>query len=146
MVLAACLASTAAAGVLACGEPVSPPQVISEFGLASLGGEPLPAAPWAGGTARILGDTLRLRLGGTGVRILVQRAAPGAAELRSVDDFAWVVEDDTLKISFPCPPDALALCVAPPHIRGHLSGPLAFVTDIAIPYSLQAIYQPIGIR
>ena len=94
--------------------------------LRQMAGEALPGVITSpGGTIRFDADTLHLRPDGTGLQVtrLFMIPANGVAhEERWEARITYQLRGDGLEISYVCPPEEFAICTAPPHYRGSLSG------------------------
>jgi len=106
---------------LACGEPLSPGDVVGIYALQRVASEPLPAVLFTNDyvTVRVFADTLRLSLDSRRMRVFVGVSEPAGAgqpvePLRWESAFGFTIIGDRIEVAFACPPNAN--CVAPPHL------------------------------
>jgi hypothetical protein len=108
------------------GEPLNPdpgaPQWSTAYVLRSAGGAAVPAV-WISNesvTITVVADTIRLREGGQGHRVLVEEYREGTPaaprQRREAGRFDYARRADRIEISLPCAD--IASCVAPPHSSG----------------------------
>lgn len=112
--------------IVGCGdEPLAPSEVADTYVLLSINGDPLPAPAGYQGPADegiiVIADTLRLAADGTGslVRVLemgfVQLDSEGQRS-RIETPLHFETTSGGVAITFDCPPNALAVCLAGPHL------------------------------
>ncbi|HUG42579.1 MAG TPA: hypothetical protein VMM12_19095 [Longimicrobiales bacterium] len=109
----------AAAG---CADPIEPADFAGAYELDAVAGEPLPAVLIEHETFRfhVHSDHLILNADGTGSRVTTgaadQMDGMPAKDVSWETDLVFHVVDQRIEIEFVCPPDALMLCIAPPHL------------------------------
>ena len=116
---------------LGCGdEPLAPTAVAGTYVLLSIDGDPLPAstaygAP-AGGSVEVIADTLSLAADGTGSIVTVKKVpdypGPGdTSEISILSELRYETSGGGIAITYYCPPNALMLCIAGPHLTARLT-------------------------
>jgi hypothetical protein len=91
--------------------------------LRSIAGVPLPAeyAPNVEFKGRKLADTLFLNANGTGELHSTSEESLGGRVLLSDAPVTYQRQGNDLEVSYVCPPNALILCLAPPHLIGKVT-------------------------
>jgi hypothetical protein len=94
--------------------------------LRSLAGSPPPVVGNQAANLIVIGDTIRLRAGGTGVEtgveVVIDATLPeGELKRRYERAFEYRLEGNRIEVEFPCPRNAFTLCAASPHYVGTLS-------------------------
>jgi hypothetical protein len=132
--------SLAALLATACSdEPLAPSEVAGTYALLSINGNALPAPAGyegpADGSVTVLADTLRLAADGSGSLVRVEQPGPDPSSVvRHESPLHYETTEGGIALTFECPPDALMLCVAGPHLTARLG-----------PSGLTAI-RPLGTR
>jgi hypothetical protein len=112
----------------ACGSATSPAEWSGSYVLVSIDGSALPGLNFSNEavTLTVIADTLRLLDASSGEQARTQDALwPDSNETERVSQhstFTYEVRRNRLELAYDCPPNALALCIAPPHGRGRLAG------------------------
>ena len=127
----ALLVSLATLLALGCGdEPLAPSAVAGTYVLLSINGDPLPASTAYGspadGSVEVIADTLRLAADGTGSIVTVNKMGdypnPGdTSEVSIASELRFETSEGGIAVSYYCPPNALMLCLAGPHMTARLS-------------------------
>ncbi|MGH7631933.1 MAG: hypothetical protein ACREOF_21570 [Gemmatimonadales bacterium] len=111
-------------------------------------GDALVPAVWISNesvTVTVVADTIRLREGGRGDRVLVekyQEETPMAPRTRrEAGGFDYVRRGDRIEITLPCAD--MASCVAPPHFVGRIT-PDGLVFERALNYRTPLRYERVG--
>lgn len=143
----------AAALVVGCGdEPLAPSQVAGTYVLLSIDGDPLPASAGypgpADGPVTVIADTLRLAADGSGslVRILeigVTEPDEDASPTRTESPLHFETTASGIAITFDCPPDALAICVAGPHLTARRTATGLVATQLLGSSSVELVYSSV---
>ena len=125
------LASATALLAAGCGsDPLAPSEVAGTYVLLSIDGNPLPADAGYSGPAdeaiEVVADTLRLAADGTGSIVTIQEtidypASGDTSRTRLESTLHFTTSESGIAITFDCPPNALMLCVAGPHMTARLS-------------------------
>jgi hypothetical protein len=133
--------SFAALLVMACSDsPLAPSAVAGTYVLLSIDGRALPTSSGSTGPAdeplEVVADTLRLNLDGTGSRVRVQRIMSGASmgewtPLRGESALHYATTGSGIAVTFDCPPNALMLCAAGPHMAARFSAPELIATPLS---------------
>jgi hypothetical protein len=91
--------------------------------LRSIAGVPMPApyAPNLEFSARKIADTLFLGADGTGDAHTVMEESLGGRVFTFNEGVTYTRRGNDVEVSYECPPNALALCVAPPHLIGKVT-------------------------
>lgn len=120
------------AALLAMGcdsDPIAPSDVAGTYVLLSIDGDPLPADAGYSGPADepvlVVADTLRLTADGRGSLVRVEEIIhdPGSGEgsrTHSETTLHFATTEGGIAITFDCPPNALMLCIAGPHMTARL--------------------------
>jgi hypothetical protein len=110
-----------AALTASCRSPVQP--LGDTYVLRSIAGIALPAAyaPNLDLPARKLADTLFLRGDGTGEIHATIEEALGGAVIRQDGQVTYTQHGNDLEVSYVCPSNAAAQCLAQPHLTGRLT-------------------------
>lgn len=132
----------------ACDRATAASPVVAEFGLVTLAAATLPAVPFEGAGVTILGDTLRLREDGTGVRMVRYIDSDGRALQAVRSALTWRAIGDSLEVSIVCRDQVLADCIPAPHLAGRISIPgRQFLVARSVIYGdAPAVYNPVGVR
>ena len=132
----------------ACDGATAASPVVAEYALVTLSAAVLPAVPFEGAGVTILGDTIRLREDGTGVRDVRYMEGNTRALRGGRSALTWRAIGDSLEVSVVCRAPALADCLAQPHLAGRLSSPGRqwMIARAAIYRDVPAVYNPIGVR
>jgi hypothetical protein len=134
---------------IGCGnDPIAPSEVAGTYVLLSIDGNALPAAAGyqgpADGAVIVIADTLRLAADGSGSLVRVEQPFPDPS---SVERFESTLHYHTtqggLEITFDCPPDALMLCVAGPHITARLGATGLIATRLLGTQQEALVYAPV---
>lgn len=116
--------------------------------LRSLAGIPPPVVGNQAANLVVIGDTIRLRAGGTGIEtgmeLAIDATMPQGEIKRAYErEFSYRLSGDRIEVEFPCPRDALMLCAAPPHYVGSLTAEgLEF--GYALYYRTPLVFQRVG--
>jgi hypothetical protein len=119
--------SLAALLATACSdEPLAPSAVAGTYVLLSINGNPLPAPAGyegpADGSVIVIADTLRLAADESGSLVRVEQPGPDPSSVvRHESPLHYKTTEDGVALTFECPPEALMLCVAGPHLTARLS-------------------------
>jgi hypothetical protein len=126
--------------VLAAGcesSTLSPDSVPGTYVLVSYNGKPLPQETSSTGSIRffLLADTFKLGPNGAGREVGATRAdfldpSRPDEESKHTTDFAYEINDDRLRVTYICAPNALALCAPGPHAIGRIRGDELTVTTM----------------
>lgn len=140
----------------ACGQPSAPALPLTGeqsalYVLRTVAGGTVPTVALDNGstTIHLTADSLWLRGDGTGLGVQVARVwstsdgGPPDAPERWEREFTYTLAGDRIEISLYCPPNALMLCVAPPHYRGVLTA-TGLRLDQALFYRTPFVYERIG--
>lgn len=112
---------------IGCGdEPLAPSAVAGTYVLLSIGGDPLPAPAGyqgpADGPVIVIANTLRLDSDGSGSIVRVQQTEYNNPSW--IDRLESTLHYETtaggIAITLDCPPEALMLCIAGPHMTARL--------------------------
>ncbi len=133
------------------GEPLNPdlgaPRVPATYVLRSAGGAAVPVV-WISNesvTITVVADTMRLREGGQGRRVLVEEyreeTPPAPRMHREAGRFDYTRRGDRIEISLPCAD--MASCVAPPHFVGRIT-PDGLVFEQALNYRVPLRYERVS--
>ncbi|HEY9427598.1 MAG TPA: hypothetical protein VIR34_10630 [Gemmatimonadaceae bacterium] len=112
---------------MACSdEPLAPSAVAGTYVLLSIDGNPLPAPAGyqgpADGSITVIADTLRLAADGSGSLVRVEQTSPDEqSRYRTETALHYQTTEGGIAITFDCPPEALMLCIAGPHMAARLS-------------------------
>ena len=128
----------AALGAAGCDSAtLSPDSVPGTYVLVSYNGKPLPQETSSTESVRLflLADTFKLGPNGAGQEVGATRADfldPARPDEESVyaTDFAYEVNDDRMRVTYICAPNALALCAPGPHAIGRIKGDELRVTTM----------------
>jgi hypothetical protein len=139
------------AALLAIGcdsDPIAPSDVAGTYVLLSLNGEALPAPAGYQGPADelviVTADTLRLAADGSGSVVRVEKPGSGdGAETRSETPLHYETTEGGIAITFDCPPEALMLCIAGPHITARLSSSGLDATRLLGAQREELVYAPV---
>ena len=143
------LATLAALGTAACGDPAGPADVADTYVLRSIAGNALPAVAYTtpGLTSRVLADTLRLRADGTGsatrTAVLDPPAADAGVPYTVTSDLTYAVVGGRVQVTYACPPNAS--CVAGPHLVARREGG-GLVAERALAERVPQVYARAGVR
>jgi hypothetical protein len=94
--------------------------------LRSLAGSPLPVVGNQAANLVVIGDTIRLHAGGTGVEtgveLVIDATLPEGEHKRSYERaFDYRLKGSRIEVEFPCPINAFTICAAAPHYVGTLT-------------------------
>lgn len=132
-----------------CDSYLGPLGAVGSYTLESIGDRPLPAISTQNEhvTITTVADTLHITDGQRGVHVRHQSVErptdpTGPVLMRQESDFTYRIEGARIEISYHCPPNALALCMAGPHLfgraeRGRLWLDTAFASERHIYRSVQ---------
>lgn len=106
-------------------DPLAPSDVAGTYVLLSIGGNPLPAPAGyqgpADGPITVIADTLRLAADGSGSLVRVEETNPDEqSRYRLETALHYETTEGGIAITFDCPPEALMLCIAGPHMTARL--------------------------
>jgi hypothetical protein len=106
-------------------DPLAPSDVAGTYVLLSIGGNPLPAPAGyqgpADGPITVIADTLRLAADGSGSLVRVEETNPDEqSRYRLETVLHYETTEGGIAITFDCPPEALMLCIAGPHMTARL--------------------------
>jgi hypothetical protein len=116
--------------------------------LRSVAGYPPPVVANEVATLVVIADTIRLGSDGTGsesgVELLVDNTLPeGGLKQGYEREFNYRRTGHRIEVEFPCPPNALMLCIAPPHYVGTFTaGGLEF--SFALYYRTPLVFERVG--
>lgn len=132
----------------ACDATTAPDDFVAEYALVSLASQALPASPSTHEpVTTILADTVRLRIDGTGERVVWYVSGNLRALFTDRDELTWRAIGDSLEVSFPCDDVVLASCIAPPHLAGRIGAGMQWLIAHAPIYNeAPAVYQRVGMR
>lgn len=128
----------AALGAAGCDSAtMSPDSVPGTYVLVSYNGRPLPQETSNTESVRyyLLADTFKLAPNGTGQEVGATRVDfldPARPDEESVyaTNFTYEINDDRLRVTYVCAPNALALCAPGPHAIGRIRGGELTVTTM----------------
>ncbi len=118
--------SLAALLATACSDDLlAPSEVAGTYVLLSINGNALPAPAGyegpADGSVIVIADTLRLAADGSGSLVRVEQPGPDPSSVvRHESPLHFETTEGGLAVTFDCPPDALMLCIAGPHLTARL--------------------------
>lgn len=106
-------------------DPIAPSDVAGRYVLLSIDGDALPAAAGyqgpADGPITVIADTLRLAADGSGSLVRVEETSPDEqSRYRLETELHYETTEGGIAITFDCPPEALMLCIAGPHMTARL--------------------------
>ncbi len=116
--------------------------------LRSLAGSPPPVVGNLAANLVVIGDTIRLGSGGSGiergVELAIDETLPeGEIKRRYAREFSYRRSGSRIEVDFACPTDALILCIAPPHFVGRLTAEgLEFTYSVL--YRTPLVYERVG--
>jgi hypothetical protein len=121
---------------------------VGVYVLRSLAGSPPPVVANQAANLVAIADTIRLRPGGTGVETGVELAIDetlpeGEIKRHYRREFSYRLSGDRIEVDFPCPTDALILCIAPPHYVGRLTAG-GLELDYALYYRTPLLFDRVG--
>ena len=139
-----------AAALAGCSSSLEPFDLGQVYVLETIQGKALPAEYAANPDfhARMLADTLILGDDGTGEwRATIESDTPGGAPRQEHSDLTYERSGLVISISLVCPNNALASCIAPPHLVGTIGETAITIAESRItrqPLVYRRVYPPIG--
>ncbi|HET7549747.1 MAG TPA: hypothetical protein VFK04_00560 [Gemmatimonadaceae bacterium] len=147
------LLSLAALLAIGCdSDPIAPSVVAGTYVLLSVDGDALPADAGYSGPADepvlVLADTLRLAADGSGSLVRVEEIVhdPSSGEgtrYRSESTLHYTTTEGGIAITFDCPPSALMMCVAGPHMTARLGAAELIATRLLGSQQEELVYAPV---
>jgi len=135
-----------AVAAVSCESSTRPSDLVADYALVMVAGEPVPAPFFDGSSGIIVADTVRLLEGGRGEEILAWRDTGSTVITVSHHELTWSTSGDRLEVSFHCDDTAFASCVAPPHLAGAVVAGKAWVLDRPGVRVLPAAFNRVGTR